>query len=218
MGHKVNPYSFRIPLLRTWTSRWFSKKDYQKLLESDIRIREHLKNKLKRSSISDIIVERSAGSVGIQIHTSKPGMVIGRGGGGIEQLSKDIKQHFFANEKINVSISIQEVTKPMLNAELVAQNMVEQIEKRIPFRRVLKTTIDQVMRAGALGVKVVVSGRLNGADIARTEKLHEGKVPLHTIRADVDYAGATAATTYGSIGVKVWIYKGEIFAKEKKKE
>lgn len=218
MGHKVNPYSFRIPLLRTWTSRWFSKKDYQKLLESDIRIREHLKNKLKRSSISDIIVERSAGSVSIQIHTSKPGMVIGRGGGGIEQLSKDIKQHFFANEKINVSISIQEVTKPMLSAELVAQNMVEQIEKRIPFRRVLKTTIDQVMRAGALGVKVVVSGRLNGADIARTEKLHEGKVPLHTIRADVDYAGATAATTYGSIGVKVWIYKGEIFAKEKKKE
>jgi len=217
MGQKVHPYGFRIPILRSWSSRWFAKKDYADLLKEDISIREYLKNKLKKSSVSDIIIERSAETMNITIYTSKPGLVIGRGGGGIEDLSNDLKERFFASKKITLKISIQEVTKPALSAELVAQNMAEQLEKRIPFRRVLKTSLDQIMRAGAEGAKVSVAGRLNGADIARTEKLHQGKVPLHTLRADVDYATATAATTYGSIGIKVWIYKGEVFEKDKNK-
>jgi len=218
MGQKVHPYAFRIPTLRTWSSRWFAKKNYASLLKEDMSIRDYLKKKLKKSSVSDINIERSAETINIAIFTSKPGLVIGRGGGGIEDLTQEIKKKFFASKKITLKISIQEVTKPMLSAELVAQNMAEQIEKRIPFRRVLKTSLDQIMRAGALGAKVCVGGRLNGADIARSEKLHQGKVPLHTIRADVDYASTTAATTYGSIGVKVWIYKGEVFSKESQKD
>lgn len=217
MGQKVHPIAFRIPYLKTWSSRWFSKRDYASLLQQDVKIRTYLQKKLVKSSVSEIIIERSAETINIIIHTSKPGLVIGRGGGGIEDLIKEIKQTFYQNKKIALKISIQEVSRPMLNAELVAQNMVEQLEKRIPFRRVLKTTLEQVMRAGAQGVKVMVAGRLNGAEIARTEKLHQGKVPLHTVRADMDYARGTAATTYGSIGVKVWIYKGEIFVKDEKK-
>lgn len=217
MGQKVHPYGFRLPLLRPWSSRWFAKKDYAALLKEDMSIRDYLKKKLKKSSVSEINIERSAETMNISIFTSKPGLVIGRGGGGIEDLTRDLKNKFFASKKITLKLSIQEVTKPMLSAELVAQNMAEQIEKRIPFRRVLKTSLDQIMRAGAQGAKVYVAGRLNGADIARTEKLHQGKVPLHTLRADVDYASTTAATTYGSIGVKVWIYKGEVFSKESQK-
>jgi len=215
MGHKVHPHSFRIPNLKTWTSRWYSKKEYQNYLEQDVKIREMLRASLRKAGVSDIVIERSAGSISIVIHTSKPGMVIGRGGGGIEKVTQDIKSKFFSNQKVQLKVSIQEVTKPMLSSELVCQNMIEQLEKRIPFRRVLKTSIDQVMRAGGKGVKVMVSGRLNGAEIARTEKLHEGKVPLHTLRADIDFAAGTAFTTYGTIGVKVWIYKGEIFSKAK---
>ncbi|PIS41638.1 MAG: 30S ribosomal protein S3 [Candidatus Kerfeldbacteria bacterium CG08_land_8_20_14_0_20_42_7] len=217
MGQKVHPYAFRIPILRTWSSRWFAKKDYALLLKEDISIREYLKKKLKKSSVSDILIERSAETLNISIFTSKPGLVIGRGGGGIEDLTNDLKKKFFASKKITLKIAIQEVTKPMLSAELVAQNMAEQLEKRIPFRRVLKTSLDQIMRGGALGAKVCVAGRLNGADIARTEKLHQGKVPLHTLRADIDYASVTAATTFGSLGIKVWIYKGEVFQKDEKK-
>lgn len=215
MGQKVHPYSFRIPHLRHWSSRWFAKRDFSKLLEEDVKVRDFIKEKLKKASVSEVIVERSAGSVSIVIHTAKPGVVIGRGGGGIEQLSADIRQKFFT-PKTAVKMSIQEVSRPQLSATIVMQNMAEQLEKRIPFRRVLKTTVDQVMRSGALGVKVMVAGRLNGADIARTEKLHQGKVPLHTLRADIDYATGKAATTYGAIGIKVWIYKGEVFEKETK--
>lgn len=215
MGQKVHPYSFRIPHLRHWSSRWFAKRDFSKLLEEDVKVRDFIKEKLKKASVSEVIVERSAGSVSIVIHTAKPGVVIGRGGGGIEQLSADIRQKFFT-PKTSVKMSIQEVSRPQLSATIVMQNMAEQLEKRIPFRRVLKTTVDQVMRSGALGVKVMVAGRLNGADIARTEKLHQGKVPLHTLRADIDYATGKAATTYGAIGIKVWIYKGEVFEKETK--
>lgn len=218
MGQKVHPLAFRIPYLKSWSSRWFSRREYAALLEEDVRIRTYLQKKLKKSSVSEIIIERSAETINISIHTSKPGLVIGRGGGGIEDLTKEIKQKFFANKKITLKISIQEVSKPMLSAELVVQNMAEQLEKRIPFRRVLKTTLDQIMRAGAQGAKVMVAGRLNGAEIARTEKLHQGKVPLHTLRADVDYARGTAATTYGSIGIKVWIYKGEVFEKDSKNQ
>lgn len=216
MGQKVHPVAFRIPLLRTWSSRWFAKKDYRTLLKEDVRVRDYVREKLKKASVSEVVIERSGGAIAITIYTSKPGVVIGRGGGGIEQLTKDIKLKFFTS-KTNVRLSIQEVSQPQLSAPLVVQGMCEQLEKRIPFRRVLKTTLDQVMGAGAKGVKVMVSGRLNGADIARREKLHEGSVPLHTLRADVDYARGTAATTYGSIGVKVWIYKGEVFEKEKQK-
>ena len=216
MGQKVHPVAFRIPLLRTWSSRWFAKKDYRTMLKEDVRVRDFVREKLKKASVSEVVIERSGGAIAITIYTSKPGVVIGRGGGGIEQLTKDIKAKFFL-PKTNVRLSIQEVSQPQLSAPLIVQGMCEQLEKRIPFRRILKTTIDQVMGAGAKGVKVMVSGRLNGADIARREKLHEGSVPLHTLRADVDYARGTAATTYGSIGVKVWIYKGEVFEKEKQK-
>ena len=215
MGHKVNPKIFRIGITQDWKSKWFSRKNYQVYLEQDVKIRKFLRNKLKEAGLSDIEVERSANNIIINIFTSKPGVVIGRGGAGAEDLRKQIKEKVIKKPKISVKINIKEIQKPNLNAQIICNNMIEQIEKRIPFRRVMKQTIDGVMKAGAKGVKVSVAGRLNGAEIARTEKLATGQLPLHTLRADIDYSRGVAATTYGAIGVKVWVYKGEVFADKK---
>lgn len=211
MGQKVHPFGFRLGVLRTAKSKYFADKDMPKFLEQDERIRKMAKAKLVDGGISRIDIERSAGSIKITLNTSKPGVVIGRGGQTIEELKAQIRQKVFGSEKMKVNITIQEVSKPDMDAQIVMQNMVEQLEKRLPFRRVMKRTLDQVMRAGAKGAKLQVAGRLNGAEIARTELLSQGKIPLHTMRADIDYSRGVARTIYGAIGIKVWIYKGEVF-------
>lgn len=216
MGQKVNPKIFRIGITQSWQSKWFTRKDYAKLLEQDIKIRKYLKKKLKDAGISKIEIERSGNNVTINIHTSKPGIVIGRGGTGADVLKKEIEKKFI-NKKTALRLEIHEVAKPYLDAELVCQNIAEQLEKRIPFRRTAKQAVDQVMKAGAKGAKVIVGGRLDGSEIARKETFTKGSLPLHTLRADVDYARGAAFTTYGSVGVKVWIYKGNVFSKEKNK-
>jgi small subunit ribosomal protein S3 len=216
MGHKVNPRIFRIGISRQPVSRWFATRNFALYLKQDTQIRSYLRKKLRDARVARIEVERSAQNLTILIYTSRPGVIIGRGGTGIEELKKEIKQKFLASEKVSLNITIHEVQKPDLEAELVLQNIVDQLEKRVAFRRAMKRAIEQVMKAGALGVKIIVSGRLNGAEIARTEALSAGKIPLQTLRADVDYSRGTARTTYGAIGVKVWVYRGEIFAKASK--
>lgn len=217
MGQKVHPTAFRIGVIRGWKSKWFTRKDYAVYLEQDVRIRKHLQKKLKDAGVSMIHVERSASGIIINLFTSKPGIVIGRGGAGAEELKKEIQKKFL-DKNTKVTLNIHEVQKPLLDAQLVAQGIMEQLEKRIPFRRAVKRSLEQVMQAGAKGVKVIVKGRLNGAEIARSEKFAEGSVPLHTLRADIDYARGAAHTTYGTVGVKVWIYRGEIFDKDQKQD
>ncbi|PIS42268.1 MAG: 30S ribosomal protein S3 [Candidatus Kerfeldbacteria bacterium CG08_land_8_20_14_0_20_40_16] len=214
MGRKVNPRIFRIGIIAQANSKWFARKNYSEFLREDVQIRDFLRKKLKEGGVAKIEVERSAGKLTIIIHTSRPGVIIGRGGGGIEELKRQLKQRYLGSKKIDLNITIQEVEKPDLNAELVLQGLIAQIEKRIPFRRVMKRGIDQVMQGGAQGVKIIMAGRLNGVEIARTETLSKGKVPLHTLRADIDYSRGTARTTYGAIGIKVWIYRGQIFQKK----
>lgn len=216
MGQKVHPKIFRIGVLYTANSKWFAKKNFREYLKQDVQIRRHIKKKLRDAGIAAIDIERSSNSMNIIIHTSKPGVIIGRGGAEIEALKLEVYKKYLGNKKIKVNINIQEVQKPDMNAQLVCHNMVDQIEKRVPFRQVLKRTIESVKKAGAKGIKVSVAGRLNGAEIARTEKLAYGSLPLHTLRADIDYARDAAVTTYGAIGVKVWIYKGEVFQKSNK--
>jgi small subunit ribosomal protein S3 len=216
MGQKVNPRIFRIGQSESWRSKWFATKDYAELLQQDYLIRKFIKNKLKSCSIDKIEIERSTKKIDINIHTAKPGLIIGRGGSGIEDLKKEINDKFLRKEDF-LNINIHEVDNPNLSSEIVLQSMVVDIEKRIPFRRVMKQNIDRVMRAGALGVKISMSGRLNGVEIAREENLHQGRMPLHTIRANIDYARAAAFTTYGAVGIKVWIYKGEVFNKKEEK-
>lgn len=212
MGQKVNPIAFRLGILYQAKSRWFNdKKNYRLFLRQDVQIRDWIKEKLKTARVSHVNIERSGNTMKIHIHTSRPGVIIGRGGSALEDLKKGVKK--LVDPKINIDLNIIEVKKPDLEADLVMQNIVEQLEKRIPFRKAMKRAIGQVMAAGGLGVKVMVSGRLNGAEIARTEMLAEGKIPLHTLRADIDYANDVAHTTYGTIGVKTWIYKGDIFEK-----
>ncbi|MFH1111542.1 MAG: 30S ribosomal protein S3 [Patescibacteria group bacterium] len=210
MGQKVHPISFRIGVVYTWKSKWFSQRNYRQFLKEDIRIRKWLRTKLRGSSVAKFEIERSPASVNVIIYTAKPGLIIGRGGAQVEELKKMIKEKFLKPNQ-NVQINIQEVAKGLLSANVVAETMALEIEKRMPFRRVMKQAIDQIMKAGALGVKVQMAGRLNGAEIARTETLSAGTVPLQTIRAEVDYSRTIARTTYGGIGIKVWIYKGEIF-------
>lgn len=217
MGKKINPKIFRIGTIVQTQSKWFaSKKDFPIFLQEDQLIRKYLKTKYLNSGISRIEIRRSSGNIELIIHTSKPGVIIGRGGAGVEEIKKTIKRKYFGSKKINIVITITEVAKPDLDAELTFQNMSVQLQKRIPFRRVLKRTLEQAKRAGAKGIKVEISGRLNGAEIARTEMLAEGKIPAHTLRANIDYARGHVPTIYGLIGVKVWIYKGDVFAVEKK--
>jgi small subunit ribosomal protein S3 len=216
MGHKVNPKGLRIGITTSWRSRWFGKKDYRENLREDIQIRRAIMEKWKKAAIADVEIERSSGIIKLIIKTSRPGVIIGRGGTGIEDINRFIKKGFFAGKKkVEIKVEIQEVKSFEESASLVSQNVAEQLEKRMPFRRVLKTTLDQVEKnKNVKGIKVEISGRLGGAEMSRREWLSRGTVPLHTLRADIDFARATAKTTYGSIGVKVWLYKGEVFEKK----
>lgn len=219
MGQKVHPKIFRIGITQNWKSRWFAKfakKDFAKNLEQDVKIRKFLQGKLREAGLANIEIERTGTSVTVNIYTSKPGIVIGRRGTGAEELKKELEKKIISR-KLSLKIDIHEVAKPYLNAQLVCQNIIDQLEKRIPFRRTAKQAVDQVMRAGAKGARVIVSGRLDGVEIARRETFTMGSLPLHTLRADVDYARGAAQTIYGSVGVKVWIYKGEVFDQSSKK-
>ena len=212
MGQKINPIGLRVGIIRDWESRWYAEKDYADLLHEDIQIREYLDDKLKNAALSKVEIERAANRVNITIHTGKPGMVIGKGGSEVEKLRKELSN--LTGKRVH--INIVEVKKVDLDAKLVAENIAQQLEARISFRRAQKQAIQRTMRAGALGVKTQVSGRLGGADIARAEHYSEGTVPLHTLRADIDYAHAEADTTYGKLGVKVWIYRGEVLPEKPK--
>lgn len=213
MGQKVNPHGLRVGIIKTWDSKWYADKDYEKFLLEDIKIREYIKDKLFSTGISRVEIERAANRARITIHTAKPGMVIGRGGSNIEGLKKEIKK--FTDSQVD--INIQEVKHPDTDAVLVAENIASQLERRIAFRRAMKQSVTRTMRLGVKGIKVMVAGRLGGAEIARSESYREGSIPLHTLRADIDYGTAEAHTTYGRIGVKVWIYKGEVLPEGKKK-
>ncbi len=210
MGQKVNPYGIRLGINKTWSSRWFSKNEYTKLLHQDLKIKSYVEKKLKNASISKINIERAAKKLRLSIYSSRPGIIIGKKGADIETLKKDLSKM----SNLEVFLDIKEVRKPEVEAKLVAENIASQLEKRISFRRAMKKAVQSAMRLGAKGVKVVCSGRLGGAEIARTEKYHEGSVPLHTLRGDIDYATAEAETTYGICGIKVWINKGEILLKD----
>lgn len=216
MGHKINPTSLRLNITNdTWKSRWFSKGHYSKQLQEDVRIREYLELHLKKAGLVRIDIERlNDGTITVIIKTTKPGLIIGKGGAGIEELKKKIKQKLGIKQELKVNI--EEIRDVNMQAQVIANTIVEQLEKRVAFRRLMKQSLEQIMNAGAKGAKVAIGGRLNGADIARTEHLSLGKIPLHTLRADIDFARSTAFTTYGTVGVKVWIYKGDVFEERKK--
>jgi len=213
MGNKVNPTGIRLGITTNWLSRWYgSKKTYRQQLRRDVEIREFVVNKWKAAAIASVEIERNGNAVRLIIHTARPGVLIGRGGTGIEDLTRAIKKRFFAGKKVDLKVDVQEVKSPETNAMLVGQQVAEQLEKRLPFRRVLKTMLDQVEANKTVqGVKIEICGRLGGAEMSRREWLSRGKIPLHTLRADIDFALAEARTTYGVIGVKTWIYKGEKF-------
>ena len=206
MGQKVNAHGFRVGVSKPWDAKWYAEKDYAALLNEDVKIRDFLKKQLYIAGVSRIEIERSAKRIKLIIHTAKPGMVIGRGGAGIEDIKKALKA--FTDK--NVDVNIAEIKQAEMDATLVAENVAGQLERRIGFRRAMKQSVGRTMRMGAKGIKIMCSGRLNGAEIARSETYHEGTIPLQTIRADIDYGTAEAHTTYGRLGVKVWIYKGEV--------
>jgi small subunit ribosomal protein S3 len=206
VGQKVNPTGLRVGVIRDWDSKWYGGKDYADLLHEDIRIRDYLEQRLKDAALSKVEIERAANRVNISIHTGKPGMVIGKGGSEVEALRKALNS--LTGKRVH--INIVEVKRVDLDAKLVADNIARQLENRISFRRAQKQTLQRAMRAGAKGIRTQVSGRLGGADIARAESYSEGTVPLHTLRADIDYGTAEADTTYGKLGIKVWIYRGEV--------
>ena len=210
MGQKVNPNGIRLGINRTWSSRWFSKSEYSKLLHQDLEIKKYVGEKLKNASISKVNIERAAKKLRISIYSSRPGIIIGKKGADIESLKNKLTKL----SGLDVFLDIKEVRKPEVEAKLVAENIATQLEKRVSFRRAMKKAVQSSMRLGAKGVKIMCSGRLGGAEIARTEKYHEGSVPLHTLRSDIDYATAEAETTYGICGIKVWINKGEILTKD----
>ena len=210
MGQKVNPNGIRLGINKTWSSRWFSKSEYTKLLHQDLKIKKYVEQKLKNASISKVNIERAAKKLRISIYSSRPGIIIGKKGADIE----DLKNKLTKLSNLEVFLDIKEVRKPEVEAKLVAENIASQLEKRVSFRRAMKKAVQSSMRLGAKGVKVMCSGRLGGAEIARTEKYHEGSVPLHTLRSDIDYATAEAETTYGICGIKVWINKGVILNKD----
>ncbi|MCJ7843057.1 30S ribosomal protein S3 [Lederbergia sp. NSJ-179] len=212
MGQKVNPIGMRIGIIRDWESKWYADKEYATLLHEDIKIREYIAKRLADASVSRVEIERAANRVNITVHTAKPGMVIGKGGSEVEALRKALNK--LTNKRVHINII--EIKKADLDAKLVAENIARQLENRVSFRRAQKQAIQRTMRAGADGIRTMVSGRLGGADIARAEHYSEGTVPLHTLRADIDYAHAEADTTYGKLGVKVWIYRGEILPEKKK--
>lgn len=211
MGQKVNPHGLRVGVIKGWDSKWYASKDYEKFLLEDIKIREFIKEKLFLSGISKVEIERASNKARISIHTAKPGMVIGRQGSNIELLKSDLKKM----TESAIEINIVEVKTPDMDATLVAENIAAQLERRIAFRRAMKQCVGRTMRMGAKGIKITCGGRLGGAEIARSESYREGSIPLHTLRADIDYGTAEAHTTYGRIGIKVWIYKGEVLPESK---
>jgi small subunit ribosomal protein S3 len=208
MGQKVNPIGLRLGINRTWDSRWYADTDYAKMLHEDLKLRDFLRGKLAQAGVSRVVIERPAKKARVTIHTARPGVVIGKKGADIEVLRKALSK-MTGNE---VHLNIVEIRKPELDAQLVAENIAQQLERRVAFRRAMKRAVQGAMRLGAQGIRINCSGRLGGAEIARMEWYREGRVPLHTLRADVDYGVATAKTTYGTCGVKVWVFKGEIMA------
>ncbi|MDA3802801.1 MAG: 30S ribosomal protein S3 [Patescibacteria group bacterium] len=216
MGKKVNPKILRMGIIRTWPSVWFERGDkYVKNLQQDLGIRRYMLKEFKEAGIDKVEIERGLNKVDINIYTAKPGLIIGRGGNGVEELKNKLHVKFLKNFRMSeISLNIKEVARPNLSAQIVVQGMILDLEKRVPFRKVMKQNLGRIERGGALGAKIVVAGRLNGAEIARSEKLVWGKVPLQTLRADIDYARGAARTTYGAIGIKVWVYKGEVFEKD----
>ncbi|MEK7203134.1 MAG: 30S ribosomal protein S3 [Patescibacteria group bacterium] len=223
MGHKVNPKVIRLNITRTWPSKWFAVgSKFIKNVQQDVAIRKYFLKEMPEAGVDRVEIERSGHKININVFTAKPGMIIGRGGAGAEDLKKKIHVKFLSRPSgiklSDINLNIAEVGQPNLSAQIVVQSMALDIKKRMPFRRVMKQAINRVERAGALGVKVIIGGRLNGAEIARSEMLTSGKVPLHTLRANIDYACGTAATTYGAIGIKMWIYKGDVFKKEEVKK
>ena len=208
MGQKIHPTGFRLPVTKAWSSRWYAQgREYADTLADDLRVREYLRPKLRNASISKVLIERPAKNARITIYSARPGVVIGKKGEDIEKLRLKVSKMM----GVPVHINVAEVRKPELDAQLVAESIAQQLERRIMFRRAMKRAVGNAMRLGALGIKVNVAGRLNGAEIARSEWYREGRVPLHTLRADIDYGFAEASTTYGIIGIKTWVYKGEVF-------
>lgn len=220
MAQKINPIIHRIPTTKTWRSKWFATDDdkFRAQLKQDVQVRRWLKNKLNDAGLDMIEIERSPDQFAINVYTSKPGVVIGRGGMGVEEIKKYITKNYIKGEKINVQINIKEVDKPQLSATIMATNLAQDLARRIPYRRSMKRALDQIMKAGAKGAKIELKGRLDGKEIARKERLQAGNVPLQTFRADIDYSRTAAFTTYGAVGVKVWIYKGEIFETKKNED
>ena len=222
MGQKVNPKIFRTGVIRTWNSKWFGDgKNYIANFTQDVKIRKYLIKELREAGVDRVEIERSANKINVNIFTAKPGLIIGRGGAGVDNLKKKIHKHFLSRPAGirlgDINLNITEVDRPNLSAQILVQSMTLDLEKRVPYRRVMKQAIARAERAGALGVRTAVKGRLNGAEIARSEMLTSGKVPLHTLRADIDYARGAANTIYGAIGVKVWVYKGDVFEKKEEK-
>jgi small subunit ribosomal protein S3 len=208
MGHKVNPIGLRLGINRTWDSRWFASKDYATLLHQDLKLRRYLRKRLAQAGVSRVVIERPAKRARVTIYTARPGVVIGKKGQDIEKLRKDLSDM----TGTDVHLNIIEIRKPEIDANLVADNIAQQLSRRVAFRRAMKRAVQSAIRLGALGIRINCGGRLGGAEIARMEWYREGRVPLHTLRADIDYGEATAQTTYGSCGVKVWVFKGEIMA------
>ncbi|MFA6106867.1 MAG: 30S ribosomal protein S3 [Patescibacteria group bacterium] len=216
MGQKVNPNAMRVGVIKGWPSRWFSddKKQFIRNLEEDVKTRKFLNWEFREAGIDKVEIERSANKVVINIYTAKPGILIGRSGKGVEDLKKRVHKEFLCHYRPgDININVFEADRPSLSANIIVQQIAADLEKRVLFRRVMKQAMQRVERAGSLGVKILVKGRLNGAEIAREEKLSSGSIPLHTLRADINYSRGTAFTTYGAIGIKVWIYRGEVFAK-----
>jgi len=216
MGHKVHPSAFRLGIVTNWKSRWFNKKKYKEVLEQDVKLRDFIMKRLDKAGVNSVEIERSANAINIIVQTARPGLVIGRGGGGAEELKREIKKFLQRDNpelaKAEVRLEIEEVRQPTTQAAIVAMEMTNQIERRLPYRRVMKQALDKIMQnKDVQGAKVMAKGRLDGAEIARKEWLKKGRVPLQTLRSNIDYAQATAYTTYGTVGIKVWIYKGEVF-------
>ena len=208
MGHKVNPIGLRLGINRTWDSRWFAVKNYADLLHQDLKLRSYLRRRLQQAGVSRVVIERPAKRARVTIYTARPGVVIGKKGGDIEKLRSELS----AMTNTDVHLNIIEIRKPEIDANLIAENIAQQLSRRVAFRRAMKRAVQSAMRLGALGIRINCAGRLGGAEIARTEWYREGRVPLHTLRADIDYGESTAQTTYGACGVKVWVFKGEIMA------
>ncbi len=213
MGKKTHPIAFRLAINKDWQGHWFADKDFPAFLREDVMVREFLMKELREAQVDRVDIDRSRQIVTINVRAAKPGVVIGRAGAGIEELKKKIRKNFFAGRRTTVNVNVKEVEKPALSSRITALQIIGDIEKRMPFRRIMKMAIERAMKGGAEGVKITLSGRLNGAEIARTETLANGKIPLHNLRADIDFASLPARTIYGAIGVKIWINRGEVFDK-----